>query len=93
MLAEFEQFLSFPGCKTGKHKFSEPPKKDEQLVDCRHDWYQMGPYVNVCVYAKNVDKQKSVVAYDSHSLNVELVFNDGKKFAKKFVLAKVCSFC
>jgi len=88
MVAEFEQFLAMPGCKTGKHRFTEPPKQSLEVVDCRNDWYQMGPYVIVCVYAKNVDKQKSVVSYDARSLKVELIFNDEKKFTKNFNLVQ-----
>jgi len=88
MVAEFEQFLSLPGCKTGKHKFTEPPKSKEGVVECRNDWYQLGPSVIVCVYAKNVDKQQSVVSFDEHSLKVELKFNDGKRFSKSFNLAQ-----
>jgi hypothetical protein len=87
MVGGFEEFLKLPGCKKGKHKFTEKKSEDNQVV-CRHDWYQMGPAVVVCIYAKNVDKEKSSIVFGPQSLAVDIVFNDGKQFTKKFSLSQ-----
>jgi hypothetical protein len=88
MVGDFDEFLRLRGCKTGKHKFTEKNPVNTQEAQCRHDWYQMGPTVVVCVYAKNVDKQKSSVSFDPNALHVNLVFPDGKKYTKDFALSQ-----
>jgi len=92
MVGDFEEFLRMPGCKRGKHRFIESKKEKEaassQQVACRHDWYQMGANVVVCVYAKGVDKTKSSVSFEPRRLSIDLAFPDGKRFSKVFELSQ-----
>lgn len=37
----------------------------EELTDCRIDHYQTPVNVNVSVFAKNVDKERSTVTFES----------------------------
>eukprot|EP01103_Thecamoeba_quadrilineata_P020509 TRINITY_DN8847_c0_g1_i1.p1 TRINITY_DN8847_c0_g1~~TRINITY_DN8847_c0_g1_i1.p1 ORF type:complete len:388 (+),score=61.82 TRINITY_DN8847_c0_g1_i1:23-1186(+) len=86
----FEDFFAIPGCRTGKHKFL-PFKSDklaENEVKCRYDWYQMGNFVNLCVYGKNVDKEKSKIQFEDFKVHVLLTFKDGKIFQKEFHLPR-----
>jgi len=76
------------GCKKGKHKFTEPKKESSQQVPCKHDWYQMGPNVVVCVYAKGIDKSKSKIAFEPRKLIVELALPEGKTLSKEFSLSQ-----
>jgi len=88
MVGDFDEFLKMPGCKKGRHKFIETKKETGEQVACRFDWYQMGPNVVVCVYSKGINKEKSVVTFESRKLNVDLVLPEGKKFTKSFSLSQ-----
>jgi len=90
MVGDFDDFLKMPGCKTGRHRFleSQAEAAAAQQVTLRHDWYQMGPNVVVCVYAKGIDKTKSVITFEAQKLSVELVLPEGKTFRKEFNLSQ-----
>lgn len=90
MVGGFDEFLKMQGCKQSFHMFTEKKAETDQVA-CRHDWYQMGPSVVVCVYAKNVDKGQSRVAFGARSLEVSLVLPEGKRFDKQFALSQVCT--
>jgi hypothetical protein len=53
--AEFDEFLKIEGCVAGRHKFLpfSHEKIDPNEVVCRYDFYQMGDFAVVNVYAKN----------------------------------------
>eukprot|EP01132_Coremiostelium_polycephalum_P001292 gene1292-1633_t len=89
--AIFEEFLKIKGCKTGVHKFV-PEKKDENFVECRHDWYQSFNAVYLAVYGKGIDKTKSTVEFlDNKTVSVHFQFTNGKYFKKVYNLAHTFS--
>lgn len=87
---EFEEFLKIKGCKIGKHRYSEPPKKETQ-VQCRHDWYQTPTTVILSIFAKNLNKEASKVTFESAKVIVNLLFNNGDRFDKEYYLFEVSS--
>jgi len=88
MVGDFNEFLKMPGCKKSTHKFVEVKKLGSNKIECRHDWYQMGPNVVVCVYAKGIDKQKSTVTFGPNTLDVELVLPEDKSYSRTFKLSQ-----
>lgn len=81
---EFDEFLKIKGCKTGRHCFV-PKKKDvkvDELVECRIDHYQTLEKVQVSVFAKKVDKEKSTVQFESDEIKLDLLLPDSKRFTR-----------
>ncbi|CAO3625890.1 unnamed protein product [Cunninghamella echinulata] len=85
---EFEEFLKIKGCKEGKHLFVGSSKKDgeqqEELVDCRIDWYQTQTNVIISIFAKN--KQDSQIKFSTRSIDVDIKMKDNKRFKKQLPL-------
>jgi hypothetical protein len=79
---EFDEFLLMEGCKTGKHRFTEPIGV-KKAVTCRNDYFQSPTTVTVSFYAKKVDKSKSKVEFFSDSMNVLIHFVDGSVYEWK----------
>ncbi|KAJ1559810.1 hypothetical protein HK405_009274 [Cladochytrium tenue] len=78
---EFDEFLKIQGCKRGKHRFTEVSAgPTEQKVDCRRDWYQTPSTVIVSIYAKKLDKTKTVITFGERQLTVLARFQDGKVY-------------
>ncbi|KAI8873924.1 chord-domain-containing protein [Ramicandelaber brevisporus] len=81
---EFDEFLKIKGCQKGNHLFVGNPKKaasaetngsangTASTVSCRHDWYQSQSSVTLAIYAKRIDKQRSIVRYETDSVYVKL---------------------
>ncbi|KAM9995025.1 hypothetical protein ACTFIY_001194 [Dictyostelium cf. discoideum] len=85
--AIFEEFLKIKGCKNGKHRFVPPPK-DNNVVECRHDWYQSFDSVLMTIYAKAVDKDNSKIQFlDNKTVSVDLKLAGDKVFKKVYNLA------
>lgn len=78
---EFDEFLKIKGCKTGRHCFAPKKKEDqvEQLVECRIDHYQTLEKVQVSVFAKKVDKERSTVVLTEDEFKVDLLLPDSKR--------------
>jgi len=85
---EFEEFMRIEGCKTGRHRFVAPPKKQEEQVQCRYEWYQMPSNVLVTVYAKEVAKEESKVEFSVRNVTIDIKFKDGRRFSKVLKLAE-----
>ncbi|CAG8621755.1 11568_t:CDS:2 [Funneliformis caledonium] len=86
---EFEEFLKIKGCKKGKHLFVGSGNNDtnvEEVVQCRHDWYQTPTHVIMSIFAKKVDKQRSSIIFKEQELNVDLKMPDGKRFKTTYAL-------
>ncbi|CAG8496535.1 9366_t:CDS:2 [Ambispora leptoticha] len=80
---EFDEFLKIRGCKTGKHLFVGSKKEDtqaEEVVQCRHDWYQTTTSIIMSIYAKKVDKEQSSISFRPEEVEVNLKMLDGKRF-------------
>ncbi|KAJ3135592.1 hypothetical protein HK100_002474, partial [Physocladia obscura] len=84
---EFDEFLKIPGCKTGKHRFTDPEVVVQQTVECRRDWYQTPTTVIVSIFAKKVDKVASKVEFFQDKININATFLDGKKYIETIPLA------
>lgn len=71
---EFDQFLKIAGCAQDKHLFVGQPKteEEEQLVECRNDFYQTYGNVIVSIFAKKVDKDAATVEFEERELRVDL---------------------
>jgi len=81
---EFDEFLKIKGCKTGRHCFvpKVDASKEEELVQCRTDHYQTLDKVQVSVFAKKVDKEKSTIKFEEDKVLLDLYLPDRKRFNK-----------
>ncbi|KAG0318972.1 hypothetical protein BGZ99_005363 [Dissophora globulifera] len=79
---EFDEFLRLKGCRTTNQHLFVGAKKDnvEELVQCRHDWYQTQTHVNLSIFAKKVDAKSAVVEFKEREVNIDLRMPDGKRF-------------
>lgn len=71
---EFEEFLKISTCQQSVHRFV-----DNQIEQCRHDWYQTQTTVIISVFAKKNDKTLSSVQFEENKLRVDVVYQDGRK--------------
>ncbi|KAJ1883435.1 hypothetical protein H4R99_000743 [Coemansia sp. RSA 1722] len=84
---EFDEFLRIKGCKTGRHLFvGTQPEKKTPVDKCRHDYYQSGSNVIVSIYAKKIDRESSWIKFSPETLQVHLVYGDGKVYDDEFKL-------
>ena len=85
---EFEQFLKINGCAKSKHLFVGAPKseEEEQLIECRNDFYQTYTNVIVSIFAKKVDKESAKIVFGERELNVDLPMPDNKRFKISYPL-------
>ncbi|KAI5815044.1 HSP20-like chaperone [Pyronema omphalodes] len=82
---EFEEFLKIKGCTTNRHCYIGE-KKDEELVECRNDFYQTYTNVIVSIFAKKVEKETAVVEFEERVLKVNLPMADKKRFKAEYPL-------
>jgi len=85
---EFDEFLKIEGCKLGRHVFvpKKTSKDKEELVTCRLDHYQTPSTVHVSVYAKQTNKDRSVVHFEENRLVLDLILPDSKRFSRTIEL-------
>ncbi|KAG0345068.1 hypothetical protein BG004_003998 [Podila humilis] len=80
---EFDEFLRLKGCRTtNQHLFVGAAKNDqvEELVQCRHDWYQTQTHINLSIFAKKVEAKTAVVEFKERDVSIDLKMPDGKRF-------------
>ncbi|KAG0319715.1 hypothetical protein BGZ97_001590 [Linnemannia gamsii] len=80
---EFDEFLKLKGCRnTNQHLFvgAKKEEKVEELVHCRHDWYQTQTHINLSIFAKKVEAKSAVVEFKEREVNIDLKMPDGKRF-------------
>lgn len=83
---EFDDFLKIPGCKTGRHLFCPPTTKDMDMANCRIDHYQTVDQVHVTIFAKQVDKLRSVIHIHETRVDVDLYLPLSKRFSRSLNL-------
>jgi len=85
---EFEEFLKIEGCTEGRHLFALKSKGDraEEIVDCRIDHYQTPSTVYVTVFAKQTDKERSVVRIGENEIFFDLHLPGPKRFTRSVQL-------
>ncbi|KAF7720588.1 hypothetical protein EC973_007277, partial [Apophysomyces ossiformis] len=84
---EFEEFLKIQGCKVGKHLFvgsAKAKNTQEELVDCRTDWYQTQTSVILSIFAKN--KENTEVKFETQSVSIDIKMKDNKRYKKTIAL-------
>jgi hypothetical protein len=79
---EFDEFLKIAGCSKNRHLFVGPPKSDEEeeLVQCRNDFYQTYTNVIVSIFAKKVDKDSASIKFERQVLKLDLPMPDKKRY-------------
>jgi len=85
---EFDEFLKIVGCTDGRHLFAPKPNPSitEEFTDCRVDHYQTPANVNVSVFAKQVDKERSTIIFESEKIHIDLYLPAGKRFKRSLDL-------
>jgi len=83
---EFEEFLKIKGCKEGSHLFvgGKKESQEEELVDCRNDWYQTPTHIILSIFAK--DKEDTQITFEEQSMNVDIKMKDNKRYKKSIPL-------
>ncbi|OZJ03778.1 hypothetical protein BZG36_03466 [Bifiguratus adelaidae] len=83
---EFDEFLKIKGCKTGKHLFASKKKENEQeeLVDCRKDWYQTQTQVILSIFAKNKEDVK--VEFFPQKIEIDIKMKNHQRYRKTIPL-------
>ncbi|KAI8372946.1 chord-domain-containing protein [Radiomyces spectabilis] len=83
---EFDEFLKIKGCKQGKHLFVGNKKESDQeeMVDCRTDWYQTQSNVILSIFAKN--KESTDVKFTSRSITIDIKMKNNQRFKKTIQL-------
>lgn len=88
---EFDEFLKIKGCKERQGHLFVGSKKDgqqqEELVDCRLDWYQTQTNVIISIFAKN--KEDTQVKFTSRAIEVDIKMKDNKRYKKRLPLFHV----
>mmetsp|Transcript_21080 Transcript_21080/g.23511 ORF Transcript_21080/g.23511 Transcript_21080/m.23511 type:complete len:379 (+) Transcript_21080:45-1181(+) len=86
--ADFTTCLALPGCTEGKCRFVKTTRelKKQSSVQCRYDFYQSNIRVTLNIYAKKVDKEKTVINITERCLEVAVAFQDGRVWNRKFDL-------
>lgn len=70
-MLDFDDFLKMPGCKQGSHLFIGVTKSsdEEELVECRFDYYQTPNSVIVSIFGKGAVKEASIVTFDEQAVS------------------------
>ncbi|KXN90544.1 Cysteine and histidine-rich domain-containing protein 1 [Leucoagaricus sp. SymC.cos] len=83
---EFDEFLKIPGCKTSRHVFvpraTAAAPVSEEMVDCRIDHYQTQDKVYVSIFAKQVDKERSTIKFESEQVTLDIYLPGSKRFSR-----------
>jgi len=81
---EFDEFLKIPGCKSGRHVFSPVAKEPlaKEIVNCRVDHYQTLDKVHVSIFAKQVEKERSMIKFDETQIHIDLFLPGSKRFSR-----------
>eukprot|EP01147_Barroeca_monosierra_P001780 gene1781-4891_t len=82
---EFDEFLDFKGCSTGKHCWVKP--KTTKIQQCRYDWFQSNDSVSLSIFAKCVDPSQCDIKANSDSVSISIVYEDTNKFSLELHLA------
>jgi len=85
---EFDEFLKIEGCAEGRHIFVPKSRKDqaEEVVNCRIDHYQTPGTVHVTVFAKQTDKERSIVKIEENEIHFDLYLPGPKRFTRSVQL-------
>ncbi|KAA6411020.1 MAG: hypothetical protein FRX48_05331 [Lasallia pustulata] len=88
---EFDQFMRIEGCQkkprhlyVGRRRAEEAgTRKEEEVSDVRHDFYQTATTVIASLYLKKIDKARAVVAFsEPATVELDLPTSDQKRYAK-----------
>jgi len=82
---EFDEFLKIPGCTKGRHLFIPKVKSErttETNITCRLDHYQTPQNVHVSVFAKQSDRERSLVVIEENQLKLDIFMPEMKRFQK-----------
>ncbi|KAI0006060.1 HSP20-like chaperone [Russula compacta] len=84
---EFEEFLKIEGCAEGRHLFVPKSKGDaEEAVNCRIDHYQTPSTVYVTVFAKQTDKERSIIKIEKNEIHFDLYLPGPRRFTRSVQL-------
>ncbi|KAI9279787.1 chord-domain-containing protein [Sporodiniella umbellata] len=81
---DFDEFLKIEGCKEARHVFAVKSSQQEELVECRTDWYQTQTNVIFSIFAKN--KEDTQVKFNEDSIDVDIKMKDNKRYKKNLPL-------
>ncbi|KAF9453268.1 chord-domain-containing protein [Macrolepiota fuliginosa MF-IS2] len=79
---EFDEFLKIQGCRTGRHVFA-PRGSTEEMINCRIDHYQTRDKVYVSVFARQADRERSIIKFDTpEQITLDVYLPGPKRFSR-----------
>ncbi|XP_067051495.1 cysteine and histidine-rich domain-containing protein 1-like [Acropora muricata] len=83
---DFDEFLKQEGCTSGSHRWELTDEEKEKKVVCRYDWYAMGNFIVISVFAKLSDPGQTFVEANQTSLHAHVVFGGSNVFVLQLTL-------
>ncbi|XP_068698681.1 cysteine and histidine-rich domain-containing protein 1-like [Montipora foliosa] len=83
---DFDEFLKQEGCISGCHRWELTAEEKEKKVVCRYDWYAMGNFIVISVFAKLSDPEQTFVEANRTSLYAHVAFGGSNKFELQLTL-------
>lgn len=77
---DFDEFLKQEGCTSGSHRWELTEEEKEKRVLCRYDWYKMGNFIVISVFAKLSDPQQTFVEANKTVVKAHVVFGGSNIF-------------
>ncbi|KAJ2779098.1 hypothetical protein H4R18_004197 [Coemansia javaensis] len=83
---DFDEFTRIAGCARGPHLFVGSQRTAQAQAQAqsdrpRRDFYQIANDVVVTIYARQVDRAASSVAFDADAIRVHLVYGGGRVYS------------
>lgn len=77
---DFDEFLKQEGCTSGSHRWELTEEEKEKKVLCRYDWYAMGNFIVVSIFAKLSNPEQTVVEANQTVLHAHVSFGGSNVF-------------
>ncbi|PFX33671.1 cysteine and histidine-rich domain-containing protein 1-like [Stylophora pistillata] len=77
---DFDEFLKQEGCASGSHRWELTEEEKAKRVVCRYDWFKMGNFIVISVFAKLSDPQQTFVEANKTIVKAHVVFGGSNVF-------------
>jgi len=78
---EFDEFLKIRGCTINQHLFiGSIDQSNENLTECRTDFYQTASQVIVSIFAKKAEKEKTEIKFSENTIEVDVLFSGNQRY-------------
>ncbi|XP_052810272.1 cysteine and histidine-rich domain-containing protein 1-like isoform X1 [Mya arenaria] len=85
--SDFTNFLAQEGCASGKHLWIKPETEDTKK-NCRMDWFQTGPNINISVFSKLPAPDQTYVEVNRITCHIHITFEGGKSIFNQTLILR-----